>query len=271
MKIQIVFLMLVVVAPIFTHALLITEVMYDLPGSDTGREWIEVWNNGTSSIELARMRLHDGKSGHAITSVHGNAVMLPGTYAIIVRDAIAFEEEYQSASLAIFRSPFSFNNTGATIGVRDATSRILDTITYTKSLGSDGDGNTLNRDSIGVSLVARTPSPGTSMKHTSIVAPVKEKPKPKSKTQPTSRAKNATISSIDFDDTTSDTAIGVAEYASVVSSSSVSAHTASAVSSAPDSKWLLALFALVALSFAAIFSARHFAKREWDIVEESGE
>jgi hypothetical protein len=38
--------------PSVSGAVLINEIMYDLSGSDTGREWIEIYNNG-SDINLS--------------------------------------------------------------------------------------------------------------------------------------------------------------------------------------------------------------------------
>ena len=266
------------IAPLQGSALVITEIMYDPFGSDTGSEWIEVFNNGTSSIELARMRLHD-KNNHVITLVHGSAAIAPGAYAIIVRDSLAFETVYPNASLTLFRSSFSLNNTGGTISIQNAATHALDIATCTRSLGSDGDGNTLNRDVSRVAFVARSPSPGTVMSQSAIapkptpVATTKQTSKKQLKTPPKSRTsfdkktKNTyahTSAKDDVDAISTETISDVLVVSDTV-------QTAAAVSSAPNSTWLLALFGLVALSITAIFSARHFAKREWDIIEESGE
>lgn len=265
----------VVIAPFSVDALVITEIMYDAPGSDTGKEWVEVFNNGTSSIELARMRLHD-KNNHIITLAHGSASISPGAYAIIARDVLAFEAVYPSASLTLFRSALSFNNTGGVISIRDGDTHVLDTAVYSKSMGAGGNGNTLNRDASSVAFFARSPSPGTAMAQFAIApqttpvatqkqTPTKKlKPSQKSLTSLNKNKQNTYTHAPTEDDTDS---IATETLSNVQSVSDIE-QTATAVSSVPNSKWLLAFFALVVLSITAVLSTRHFAKREWDIVDE---
>ena len=46
-------------SPVFAGDVVINEIMYDLSGSDTDREWIEIYNKGTSSIDLAEWRFQE--------------------------------------------------------------------------------------------------------------------------------------------------------------------------------------------------------------------
>ena len=49
----------------------ISEVMYDLEGPDTGREWIEVFNPGISPVTLTDWKLFEADSNHGIVVYSG--------------------------------------------------------------------------------------------------------------------------------------------------------------------------------------------------------
>ena len=47
--------------PLYAHAgLSINEIMYDLAGTDTDHEWIELHNDSSSSITLEGYKFNDG-------------------------------------------------------------------------------------------------------------------------------------------------------------------------------------------------------------------
>ena len=45
----------------------INEIMYDLEGTDTGREWIEIYNNSNSSVDLSSYKLFEADTNHELT------------------------------------------------------------------------------------------------------------------------------------------------------------------------------------------------------------
>ena len=141
----------------------ISEIMYDLEGSDANREWIEIYNSGSSVVNITEWRLFEGDSNHVLTAV-GSETLAAGGYAVIADDPEKFREDWPSFSGRLFDSSFSLSNTGETLILRCCGSDLVDkdTVTYTGENGAAGDGKTLQRQSIsGQALSPFSPTPGT--------------------------------------------------------------------------------------------------------------
>ena len=156
------------ILPAVTHAqLAITEVMFDLAGGDTGREWIEVHNTSAEPIALSEWKLFEANSNHGLTA-DGSDMLAPGSFAIIADDVAKFRTDWPTYGGIIVNSSFSLNNTGEALALRccgqDATDR--DTVSYAAETGAAGDGNSLHRNGSGWTVGAPTPGSG------SILAPI---------------------------------------------------------------------------------------------------
>lgn len=138
--------------------ILITEIMYDVPGTDTGREWIEVYNSGTTSIDFSSWRLGEGETNHKIKEGKGDKILSPGAYAVIADNLEKFLADYSGYAGVVFESSFSLSNDGETLALKDSTLNALHEITYLKDVGAAGDGNSLQKID-GVWHVAM-PTPG---------------------------------------------------------------------------------------------------------------
>ncbi len=138
----------------------ISEVMYDVPGSDAGREWVEVRNDGSTAVDLAGWKLFENNTNHGIatTSSAGTFSIPAGGYAVIADNAEKFLIDWPSFSGALFDSVFSLSNTGESVSIRNADLVDVDTATYSAETGGAGDGNSLERS--GNTFVAHTPNPG---------------------------------------------------------------------------------------------------------------
>ncbi len=139
-------------------AVLITEIMYDLPGSDTGREWVEVTNTGSDSVDVSNYKLSEGDTNHTLTILSGAPALAGGQSAVIVSNADKFAADWPQFSGTMFKSSFSLSNTGETLSLKDKSLTLLDSASYTSDGGAAGDGNTLHR--VGDTLVAGAPDPG---------------------------------------------------------------------------------------------------------------
>lgn len=141
-------------------ALRINEIMYDAPSSDTGAEWVEIYNDEGSSINLSGYKFFEADTNHGLTLVSGNSTLASGDFAIIVSDPTVFDSIYPGVSASIFDSSFSLVNTGGEyIAIKDVSGNVLDGLTYDPSIGAGDNGNTLSYSS-GV-WVSASPTPGT--------------------------------------------------------------------------------------------------------------
>lgn len=153
-------LALAVIFPMYAHAeIIITEIMYNLPGADTGREWVEITNLGGSSIDASRYKFFEANVNHVLTVINGNGVLQPGDSAIITNDSAKFKIDWSSYAGTLFDSSFSLSNTGESFALKDGTLVTLNSVSYNSSLGAAGDGTTLQWK--GSIFAPAVPTPGT--------------------------------------------------------------------------------------------------------------
>ena len=136
----------------------INEIMYDLEGSDSGREWIEVYNSGSSSVDLSSYKFFESGTNHGLVLEQGDESLPSGGYAVIVSDKSKFMNDWPLYSGAIFDSSFSLDNTGEFLAIKDASLNISSEYTYDSALGGAGDGNSLQK--VGGVWFEATPTPG---------------------------------------------------------------------------------------------------------------
>lgn len=137
----------------------ITEVMYDVEGTDTDREWVEVYNNTGADIDLSKYTFFESGTNHKITFVSGSTTLAQGSYGIIVSSSVEFLKDNPSFSGNIFDSSFSLTNTtGESLELRSDDGTKVGSVTYDVSIGANGDGKSLQLN--GTSWVAGFPTPG---------------------------------------------------------------------------------------------------------------
>jgi len=117
----------------------ITEIMYDLEGSDDGREWIEVYSD--EPINLSKWKFFEGGTNHNIKLIQGSDTF--SGYAVITDDSIKFMSDNPSFSGNLFDSTFSLRNDNETIALKINASDIVFEITYFSESGGKGNGKSL--------------------------------------------------------------------------------------------------------------------------------
>lgn len=145
-------------AHVASAQIVISELMYDVSGADTGREWIEVENIGNESLEFTSWKLYESETNHAIKESKGKSVLSPGEFAILADNAEEFIIDYPNFPGIIFESTFSLNNEGETIGIKDASGNLVHQLSYTKSAGAAGNGTSFQK--IAGVWHAALPTPG---------------------------------------------------------------------------------------------------------------
>src|SRR3989344_8305573 len=151
----------------------ISEIMYDLQtGADSGREWVEVFNSGSSSVHLTDWKVSEGGSNHGVVAFQGGEDLSSGAYAVLADNPTKFLEDWPAYAGLLFDTAFTsgLSNSGETLAVGTLSSGTFapsDTVSYQSSWGASGDGNSLVRT--GVS--SATFSPGASTPGTGSLAP----------------------------------------------------------------------------------------------------
>lgn len=153
----------VILSPLFVHAdVYISEFMFDLSeGSDSGREWIEVFNAGNESVDLTEWKLFEANTNHSIASSVGGNTLVSGGYAIIADNPGKFLLDWPGFSGIVFDSAFSLSNSGEELEMRNSNLVGSGIVSYTNTGGGAGDGNTLHRSSSSnATYTSGAPTPG---------------------------------------------------------------------------------------------------------------
>jgi hypothetical protein len=105
--------------------ILITEVFYDTPGTESKEEWIELYNPNAFAVDLTGYTLSDNRS----TMVFPAGIVLPATGAVVLaRNAAGFQDLFHFQPDLAFLS-LSLNNSGDILELTDATD-ILDFVAW---------------------------------------------------------------------------------------------------------------------------------------------
>lgn len=136
----------------------ITEIMYDPEGTDSGREWIEVYNKGESDIDLSLWKLLENEVNHKISIYEeGDSVLEVGKYAVIADNVTKFLIDYPAYSGLVLDSAFSLNNSGESLALLDGEGNQYEYIEYDVEIGGKN-GNSISL--IGDKYVDGSPTPG---------------------------------------------------------------------------------------------------------------
>ena len=143
-------------------SIVISEIMYNPSGDDTKREWVELYNDGDSIVNISSgsassaWRFDDGSSSlHIINS----QLSIPAKgFAILASDKSTFVSEYSYSGL-IADTTMTLDNTGIVKLWNGDNPRVLvASASYNSSQGANNDGNSLQL--INGSWKALPPTPG---------------------------------------------------------------------------------------------------------------
>lgn len=142
------------VLPNYVYAgVVINELMYNPEGTDSKREWIEVYSD--ESIDLTTIKFRENNVNHSIKIFREGEV---SNYYVVTDNPGGFLLDNLSFDGAIYDSTFSLNNKGETLELVDSQGTVLDSLTYNSDLGANGTGNSL-QISNGI-LIPAKPTPG---------------------------------------------------------------------------------------------------------------
>ncbi len=107
----------------------INEIMYDPPGNDSKKEWIEIRNLCTDLIDITKLQLEESDQKHHILAEEGNIPLIePNDFAILTNDPASFLIDHPGIK-NIYKCALNLKNAGEKINLI-ADSSIIDTISY---------------------------------------------------------------------------------------------------------------------------------------------
>ena len=126
-------------------AIVINEIMYALDGTDSSREWIELYNNEAFDVNIGEWKLYENDINHGLTISQGDLVIPSNEYAVIADNDDSFLLDYPDFNETLIDSAFSLSNLGELICIKDSSLALVDCVNYSPSWGADGNGKSLER------------------------------------------------------------------------------------------------------------------------------
>jgi hypothetical protein len=126
--------------------LLFTELMYNPSGADDGKQWVEIYNQSTSTPYVINdtWRFFD-TTNHKLTVVQGDNTLLPNEYGIIAEDAVLFLQNYPSYSGHLWDTIMSLNNTQQNLFLFSDNAQKMAGVFYSATWGGADNDKTLEK------------------------------------------------------------------------------------------------------------------------------
>ncbi|MCP3961439.1 MAG: DNRLRE domain-containing protein [bacterium] len=93
--------------------LLLSEVLYDVGGTDDGLEWVEIYNNDTVAIDLSGFSLGNGGTDYTTSLVQLSGTIQPGAIFVVGGPTSSAANGNPALDLAVNFNP-DFQNSGTT-------------------------------------------------------------------------------------------------------------------------------------------------------------
>lgn len=116
-------------------AVVISEVFYDTPGTDSQEEWVELFNNTTSPVNIGGWSISDDNGNGGVLVLPGGTTIAAESYLTIASDQAGFSALY-GYDADIYGNIPSLNNTGDALVLRDAGAQDIDAVGWEGGAGS---------------------------------------------------------------------------------------------------------------------------------------
>ncbi|MDP6845767.1 MAG: lamin tail domain-containing protein, partial [Candidatus Nanoarchaeia archaeon] len=110
-------IILLLILPTATAQIEITEIMYDLPGADGKREWIEIHNAGNET-DISGWRFFENGQHHKFKNFTDNLILATDEYVVIANKPEAFLNDTNFTGKIIDSSWSSLANSGEPLVLR---------------------------------------------------------------------------------------------------------------------------------------------------------
>ncbi|MEK7648519.1 MAG: lamin tail domain-containing protein [Patescibacteria group bacterium] len=94
-------------------------------------EWIEIYNKGSSAVDLTGWKFFEGDTNHGLAAFRGGLIIQPQVYAVIADGAVNTAADYpQYQGILIDSSWTTLNEGGEIIGLKNASGATIEQFTY---------------------------------------------------------------------------------------------------------------------------------------------
>lgn len=131
--------------------LVVSEIMYDYPGGDSGHEWLEIFNGGLEAVDVLQgsgsdtWRFFDG-TNHILNLQQGTTSIDVAQYFIIAQDAEQFLLDYPETTVSVFDTVMNLKNTSSSVALSfDGGETYQVEASYDSVWGASGNGFSLEK------------------------------------------------------------------------------------------------------------------------------
>ncbi len=119
---------------------IISEIMYNPSGSDSNKEWVEIFNNGPTSVNLGGWVFEDIQDMNAATAIPSGTMLGPDQSLVLVGDATNFDTKWGTGinRIELGNFPALDNTPSATneiLAIKDKFGVVRDQVNYDSGKG----------------------------------------------------------------------------------------------------------------------------------------
>ncbi|MBD3639060.1 MAG: CotH kinase family protein [Crocinitomicaceae bacterium] len=115
---------------IFTDSIIFNEIAYFQPKEDTSGDWIELYNNSASAVDLSGWTLTE-RSFKGGWKIPDGTYLESGKYLVLAENLKAFRTKFSADSISVIGDfEFGFSRDGELIKLYDQEEQIVDSLNY---------------------------------------------------------------------------------------------------------------------------------------------
>jgi hypothetical protein len=132
--------------PDSSKSIVINEINYNSNAAFDPEDWVELYNNSMSTIDLSEWQLIDEDDTHVFV-IPENTTLASGEYLILCKDTVRFKEHFSDIEVYMGNLEFGLSADGELLRLTNAQGLLIDAVTYDDispwPTEPDGDGATL--------------------------------------------------------------------------------------------------------------------------------
>jgi beta-lactamase superfamily II metal-dependent hydrolase len=106
-----------------------SEIFYDTPGTDSVEEWIELYNNTASTVDVGGWTITDNNGTGSSFTIPSNTTIAPNSYLTIAVNSSGFNALYGFDADVVGAIP-ALNNDGDTLLLKDGSGTLKDQVAW---------------------------------------------------------------------------------------------------------------------------------------------